>query len=136
MKKIEANESPADKESIIGKISIPASTFQNVTNFKGIVNVVTYRKPTLFRPLETVGQQEVGILIPYSLQISSSFNFRLEGGRKLEGADFKPLKNLLNSIRPQPYIPLGVNQNLFGIQTRKLVCEFQKFLRPSGLYLL
>ena len=30
--------------------------------------------------------------IPYSLQISSPFNFRLEGGQKLERVDFKPLK--------------------------------------------
>ena len=39
------------------------------------------------------------MLLPYSLQISSPFNFRLKGGRKLEGANFKPLKSRGSEIK-------------------------------------
>ena len=37
----------------VGVIKIPRSTFRNVTNFEGKINIVTYRKPTLFQNIET-----------------------------------------------------------------------------------
>ena len=78
---------------IVAKISIPKSTFRNVTDFKGKVNIVTYRKPTLFKNIENEGRgiQEVdSVVVSVSLSENETAKgspaIRLDLTKKSNGA--------------------------------------------------